>query len=129
MTSSQETALDGISNQSPDLNSVDTCPITSIITMISKTWTLLILKQLNNIASRKRFNELANGLGKISPRTLTTRLRELEAFGLIERRRYKELPPRVEYGLTPSGRELIDCFKYIGDWVNKWGHSIQQPLK
>lgn len=95
------------------------CPITKILSQLSKKWTLLILKQLND-GGTKRFNVLIRQMDGISPRTLSKRLDELESEGLISKKRFNEIPPRVDYALTQKGRELIKCFKYIDDWAGKF---------
>ncbi len=112
----QETQ-DSYQNQLDRANDIS-CPMTDTIRMISKVWALLILRQL--CSGKKRFNELIQELGNISPRTLTKRLREMEKYGIIERQRYKEIPPRVEYNLNQKGEELMDCFKYLDLWLKKW---------
>jgi|SRR3989338_1861692 len=97
-----------------------TCPITKILNYLSKKWTLLILRELHNNGT-KRFNELSREMKKISPRTLSRRLKELEHLELVSRKRFNETPPRVEYSLTDKGKELINCFKYLDIWVRKFG--------
>lgn len=96
------------------------CPITTIIEVLSKKWTLLILRQLNG-SSKKRFNELLKEVVNISPRTLSKRLKELIKIKVIKKRQFNEIPPRVEYNLTESGKELIKCFRYLDDWAKNWG--------
>ena len=96
------------------------CPITTIIEVLSKKWTLLILRQLNG-SSKKRFNELLKEVVNITPRTLSKRLKELIKIKVIKKRQFKEIPPRVEYKLTESGKELIKCFRYLDDWAKNWG--------
>lgn len=85
---------------------------------------MLILRQLNSDKSKKRFNTLLGELKPISSRTLSKRLKELEKTGLVERIRFKEIPPRVEYALTSSGLEIIKCFKPISKWAEKFGNII-----
>ncbi|HVP92546.1 MAG TPA: helix-turn-helix domain-containing protein [Acidobacteriota bacterium] len=97
----------------------ETCVPLEILQMLSRKWALLILSLL--IPNRKlRYNELANRLGAISPKTLTERLRELEKEGIIKRECFSEIPPRVEYSLTEKGRELATSFKYMLTWAEKW---------
>ena len=96
------------------------CPMSKILNVLSKKWTLMILRQLNN-NGKKRFNELLTSTGNISPRTLSKRMKELEKGGLVVKKQFNEMPPRVEYNLSESGKELIGCFKYLDDWVGKWG--------
>ncbi len=96
------------------------CPVAKIIGVLGKKWNLLILRQLND-NSKKRFNELSRDIGGISSRTLSKRLVELEKAKLVKRQRFNEIPPRVEYSLTESGRHLIRCFAYLNDWVERYG--------
>ncbi len=94
------------------------CPITRILVYLSKKWTLLILRELHN-GGAKRFNELVRNMENISPRTLSKRLKELEKLGVVSKKRFNEIPPRVDYSLTSRGRELIGCFKYLDSWAKK----------
>lgn len=96
------------------------CPVSRIIEVLSKKWMLLILKRLNE-NHKKRFNELQKDIRNISPRTLSKRLKELEKAELIKKIKFNEIPPRVEYSLTESGRDLIKCFKYLNNWAEKYG--------
>ena len=97
-----------------------TCPVSKIIEVLGKKWTLLILRSLDG-KNKKRFNELQKEIGDISPRTLSKRLKELEKEKLIEKKQFNEIPPRVEYSLTKSGEDLIKCFKSLNDWAKKYG--------
>ena len=76
-------------------------------------------RQING--EQKRFGELLKEVGNISPRTLSKRLKELEKAGLVRKRQFNETPPRVEYNLTVSGKDLIKCFKSLNEWAKKWG--------
>ncbi len=100
------------------------CPVAKIIKILSMKWNMLILKQLNEDNSKKRFNMLLEELKPISSRTLSKRLKELEKIGLVEREKFNETPPRVEYSLTLSGLEIIKCFKPLSDWAEKFGDTI-----
>lgn len=95
------------------------CPMVCILEILSKKWTLLILRNLNS-GDKKRFSELNKELTNINPRILSQRLKELEKAGLLSRQRFNEIPPRVEYELTQKGKELLKCFRYLDDWVAKW---------
>ena len=99
-----------------------TCPITKIIDVVSRKWTLLILRKL--MFEKKRFNELLKEIEGISPRTLSKRLSELEKSNIIKKKQFNEIPPRVEYSLTNSGIELIRCFKSLDNWAKKWAKSL-----
>jgi len=101
------------------------CPVSKIIKVLSMKWNLLILRQLNGSKhTKKRFNELLNELNFISTRTLSKRLKELEKTELVKKTKFKEIPPKVEYSLTPSGKEIIKCFKPMSKWAEKFGNSI-----
>jgi DNA-binding HxlR family transcriptional regulator len=112
-----------------------TCPVCNTAEIISGKWTLLVIRDL--AAGCSRFCELERSLAGISPRTLSLRLRALEAEGIVERRTYPEVPPRVEYTLTPKGEALVPLIeqmrRYGRDWLqngNGNGHekrSIAHP--
>ncbi|MEK6893140.1 MAG: helix-turn-helix domain-containing protein [Nanoarchaeota archaeon] len=100
------------------------CPVGKIVKILSMKWNMLILKQLKEDKSKKRFNVLLEELQPISSRTLSKRLKELEKTGLVERCKFNEIPPRVEYSLTISGLEIIKCFKPLSKWAEKFGNTI-----
>jgi DNA-binding HxlR family transcriptional regulator len=81
------------------------CPLEGVIDVISKKWALLIVNAIGN-KGRLRFNDLIEELGGISPKTLSDTLKDLQAEGLINRKSFAEIPPRVEYSLTKDGIEL-----------------------
>ncbi len=83
----------------------DTCPIARTARLIGDTWTLLIVRDL--MRGNKRFGELEELLAGISPKTLSRRLKMLEAANVISRQAYAEIPPRVEYALTEKGKALV----------------------
>jgi DNA-binding HxlR family transcriptional regulator len=87
--------------------------------LASKKWMLLVLTELH-FHGTQRFNELLDNLRHISPKILSKRLKELEARELVMRQRFNEIPPRVEYSLTPKGLELVKAFKDVGKWALTW---------
>jgi DNA-binding HxlR family transcriptional regulator len=100
------------------------CPVSETAEIISGKWTLLIIRDLAE--GRCRFCELERSLDGISPRTLSLRLRALEAEGIIDRRTYPEVPPRVEYRLTPKGEALVPMIEHMRRYGQKWlanGHG------
>jgi DNA-binding HxlR family transcriptional regulator len=106
------------------MSSNETCPVCHTAEIISGKWTLLIIRDL--AAGRSRFCELERSLEGISPRTLSLRLRALEAEGIVERRTYPEVPPRVEYRLTAKGRALVPLIDEMRMYGRKWllnGHT------
>ncbi len=96
------------------------CPLEGIIEVISRKWALQIVATLGNYDTL-RYNELMNYLrGKhqrISPRTLTDRLKDLNHHDLIRREAFMEIPPRVEYSLTSRGRELKHALIPLMTWA------------
>jgi DNA-binding HxlR family transcriptional regulator len=82
-----------------------TCPVCATADIICGKWTILVIRDLAE--GRSRFCELERSLAGISPRTLSLRLRALEEQGIVERDTYPEVPPRVEYTLTPKGEALV----------------------
>ncbi|MGB3291045.1 MAG: helix-turn-helix domain-containing protein [Burkholderiaceae bacterium] len=90
------------------------CPVETTLKVIGGKWKVLIIHFL--LEGTKRFGELARCLGRISPRTLAQQLRELEEDGVVIRIDYKEVPPRVEYAISPLGRTLSPILHAMGDW-------------
>ena len=80
------------------------CPVETTLTLISDKWKVLILRDL--MTGTKRFGELKKSIGHVSQKVLTTQLRQMEASGLLSRKVYAEVPPRVEYTLTELGCSL-----------------------
>jgi len=96
----------------------ETCPVCQTAEIISGKWTLLIIRDLAEGSCR--FCELERSLEGISPRTLSLRLRSLEAEGVIQRRTYPEVPPRVEYCLTAKGRALVPMIDHMRSYGRQW---------
>ena len=95
------------------------CPVCATAELISGKWTILVIRDLADGCSR--FCELERSLEGISPRTLSLRLRALEEHGIVERRTFPEVPPRVEYALTAKGHALLplveDMRRYGREWL------------
>ncbi len=94
------------------------CPLKGVIDVISKKWALLIINAVGN-HGKLRFNELMKELNGISPKTLSDTLKKLKAEGLIKRKSYSEIPPRVEYTLTEDGLELRKAIIPLLRWAAK----------
>ncbi|MEW6581502.1 MAG: helix-turn-helix domain-containing protein [Actinomycetota bacterium] len=105
---------------SAELQDVDTghCPVVATARIVSGKWTLLILRDL--AGGPRRFTELERSLAGISPRTLSARLRSLEEEGILERREYCQVPPRVEYALTRRGMDLLPIVDAMRDYGTRW---------
>ena len=80
------------------------CPVETTLTLIGNKWKVLIIRDL--LPGTKRFGELKKSLGKVSQKVLTAQLRDMEASGLVNRKVYAEVPPKVEYTLTETGYSL-----------------------
>ena len=98
------------------------CPVETTLTLISDKWKVLILRDL--MPGTKRFGELKKSIGSVSQKVLTAQLRDMEAKGLVNRKVYAEVPPRVEYSLTELGRSLKPIMHAMWDW----GTAYQQRL-
>ena len=94
------------------------CPVCRTAEIISGKWTLLVIRDLAD--ESKRFCELERSLEGISPRTLSLRLRCLEEHGVVERKTYPEVPPRVEYGLTLKGKALVPLIDDMRAYGRAW---------
>ena len=90
------------------------CPVETTLTLISSKWKVLIVRDL--LAGTKRFGELQRSVGNVSQKVLTAPLREMEEDGLVDRKAYPEVPPRVEYSLTKLGRSLESVLSALWNW-------------
>ena len=94
------------------------CPVATTVQLIGSKWKLLIIR---NLRSRPwRLNELRKDLEGISQKVLTDSLREMEADGIITRTVYPEVPPRVEYALSPLGETLGPILDAMAQWGNDY---------
>jgi DNA-binding HxlR family transcriptional regulator len=102
------------------------CLIARVLDVVGDRWTLLVVREL--MLGKQRFTDILDGCGRVSPNLLSDRLKKLEANGLVERRYFKELPPRVEYSLTPAGNDLRGVLQAMIDWgVEHMDKTRMQP--
>lgn len=101
----------------------ETCPMELGINILSGKWKLMILWRIYR-GKVIRFNELQRQVGKITTKTLTGQLKELEELKIVRRTVYPETPPRVEYSLTETGETLTPILQSLCDW----GKSYQQYI-
>ncbi|MDL2301853.1 helix-turn-helix transcriptional regulator [Lachnospiraceae bacterium OttesenSCG-928-D06] len=99
-----------------------TCPVETALIIMGDRWKLLIVRDL--LTGTKRFGELKKSLNGISQKVLTQHLRAMESYGLVERKVYAEVPPKVEYSLTELGKSL----KVIHDALWQWGETYQKRI-
>lgn len=95
------------------------CPVEATLTLIGDKWKVLILRDL--LPGTKRFGELRKSIGHVSQKVLTAQLRDMEDSGLLTRKVYAEVPPRVEYTLTDLGYSL----KPVLDSLRNWGEEYK----
>lgn len=96
------------------------CPVETALMLMGDRWKMLIVRDL--LTGTKRFGELKKSLIGISQKVLTQHLRAMEESGLVDRKVYAEVPPRVEYSLTDQGESL----KLIHDAMWQWGEQYKQ---
>ena len=99
------------------------CPVETTLMLIGDKWKVLILRDL--LPGTKRFGELKKSIGNVSQKVLTAQLRDMESNGLVNRKVYPEVPPRVEYSLTELGRSL----KPILDAMQSWGEGYKEEKR
>lgn len=99
------------------------CPVETTLTLIGDKWKVLILRDL--LPGTKRFGELRKSIGHVSQKVLTAQLRQMEQSGLVNRKVYAEVPPKVEYSLTDVGYSL----KPILDAMWTWGEEYQKKME
>ena len=101
------------------LNSIiEICPVRNVIARFGNKWALLVILVLSE-NEPIRYNELHRKIPDISSRVLSGTLRVLEADALVERTYYQEVPPRVEYSLTDTGRSLVPIIMRLTEWAQK----------
>ena len=107
-------------NETSAKKELPACPVETTLTLIGDKWKVLILRDL--MPGTKRFGELKKSVGNVSQKVLTAQLRTMEESGLVNRKVYAEVPPRVEYTLTETGYSL----KPILDSMVVWGTNYKE---
>ena len=105
-----------------------TCPIRDILSRLGDKWSLLVLVTLSANGTM-RFSELQKSIGDISQRMLTVTLRSLEVDGLVIRKVYPEVPPRVEYRLSKSGHTLLPHLDNLVKWAVENMQDIERSRR
>jgi DNA-binding HxlR family transcriptional regulator len=91
------------------------CPVARTLDLIGERWTILLLRDLL-LEGPRRFQDFQDSLPGVAPNTLSARLKDLEANGLVVRKQYSDHPPRLEYHLTDKGKSLGPVVKALRDW-------------
>lgn len=94
------------------------CPVRNVIARFGNKWGFLVLLNIHEHGTI-RFNELSRAIPDLSTRVLSSTLRTLEADDLVQRKVYPEIPPKVEYSLTPIGEELVPIINELTDWATR----------
>jgi len=102
---------------------LEVCPVELAIAVIGGAWKMTTVKYLSQ--RTHRFGELRREVGPVTPRVLTRQLRELEQDGIVERHVYAEVPPRVEYSLTPLGNSLSHLVEELDAWGAKYSAHLE----
>ena len=111
------------------LNSIiEICPVRNVVARFGNKWALLVILVLSE-NEPIRYNELGRKIPDISSRVLSNTLRTLEADGLVLRTFYQEVPPRVEYSLTDTGRSLVPIILQLTEWAQKNMKTIIEHRK
>ena len=108
-----------------DTRTLPACPVETTLMLIGDKWKVLILRDL--MPGTKRFGELKKSIGHVSQKVLTAQLRDMEASGLVSRKVYAEVPPRVEYSLTELGRSLKPILDAMWNWCENYKAQNAPP--
>ncbi len=101
--------------------SVEDCPIADVQKVVHRKWTMVIIYFLSS--QTLRFSELRRKLPNVTEANLTKELRTLEQYGLVHREVYREVPPRVEYSLTPIGVKFIPVLEALEAWAVEYNQQ------
>ena len=111
----------------PPIDTVN-CPVRHVLDRVGDKWSTLVIILLGE-KDILRFNQLSHAIGDISQKMLTVTLRSLETDGLVSRKMYPEIPPRVEYQLTALGESLLPLIKEMVKWADQNFETIRKNRK
>ena len=103
----------------------DECPVSHVLAVIGHRWAVQVLWTLHYADRPLRFRELQRSLEPITQKELTNRLREFEASGMVHRKVYAEVPPRVEYRMTERGQTIMPLLFALAEWVKQHGPHLK----
>jgi DNA-binding HxlR family transcriptional regulator len=107
---------------------VEHCPVRNVLNRISDKWSILVLLLLEE-GGILRFNEICGHIKTISQKMLAVTLKTLEADGLVKRTMYPQIPPKVEYALTPRGKSLLPHLHSLAQWAVQNMGGIEKSRK
>jgi DNA-binding HxlR family transcriptional regulator len=116
-------------NKIENFHDHNNCPIRHVLDRLGDKWSILVLITLGSKKEPTRFNEVMHEIGDISQKMLTVTLRTLEADGLVTRKHYPEIPPRVEYAITELGASLLPHIDGLAGWAAKNMDAIAKTRK
>jgi DNA-binding HxlR family transcriptional regulator len=116
--------METIKKQTPPKISFSTCTTREVLRLIGDQWTALVIYALES--GTRRFSQLYSQIDGVSKKMLTQTLRDLEYNGLVQRIVYPEVPPHVEYSLTPLGRTLIEPIEALRQWAQAHLQEVEQ---
>ena len=102
------------------------CPSRPLLKSLGDLWTVLVIGALHHADQPQRFKEISVQVDGISTKMLTQTLRNLERDGLLERHQYPEIPPRVTYELTDSGKGLAEALAHVEAWATEHLGAVNQ---
>lgn len=114
-------------NTEPDELPFASCPVESALRLVSGKWKPRILYRLS--LGTQRFGELKRSIPGVTQRILTLQLRELEQDGMINRKVFAEVPPKVEYSLTPAAESIGPIMTAFGNWFEKFSDDLAAEKK
>lgn len=97
-----------------DVKNIESCPVTNVQKIVSGKWTMVIVYYLSQ--SKLRFGEIHKKIPNITQATLSKQLQTLEEYGLINRKVYNQIPPKVEYSLTDIGEKFVPVLESLEKW-------------
>ncbi|MBI3520332.1 MAG: helix-turn-helix transcriptional regulator [Bacteroidetes bacterium] len=110
------------------VHDLEKCPIRSVLDRFGDKWSILVMVNLS-AHGKMRFNEINKSMTDVSQKMLTVTLRSLEADGLISRKIFPEIPPRVEYELTDMGKSLLPHINSLKSWAEDNMSAIRKSRK
>lgn len=105
----------------------DSRPLQKVLSRLSNKWNVLVIRRLS--VKTMRHSQLKRDIGNISQKMLTQTLRELERSGLIKRKIYPVIPPKVEYSLTELGGTLVEPLEVLYDWAIEHNDEIDKAVE